>query len=135
MAVNVKLQGGVVVSTARHSHGVIELLTARMRNRLHISYYNHPFEIEVERRHQFLIVFSVEDLDGVVKCYRAKGEPTPLIVHVDLPQVLAQMDYTRYFPRVEIVSIEQAATGQNDITLKLHLFQEIVEHLEARASR
>jgi hypothetical protein len=127
-----KLYGGVIISYEQHTHGVVELLTYHMRNRIGLTYYNHPYEIECEKQHDFLIVLTVRDLEGVIKAYRMRREPIPLIVHIDRPEVIADLDYTAYFPRVEIVPIQQAELGSGEDTLKIYLFREIIDHLEAR---
>jgi hypothetical protein len=127
-----KLHGGVIVSYERHTHGVVELLAYRIRNRFELSYYNHPNEIDGHRRHDFVIVLSQRDLEGVVKAFRARSEPVPLIIHIDRPDIVRRINYAVQFPRVEIITIPQSDLGDPTDTLKVTLFQDIIEHLEAR---
>jgi hypothetical protein len=128
MADTRKIQGGVIVSDEKRSHGVVELLAHRVRNRIELIYYVHPYEIDITR-HQFIIVFSVQDLARVVKTYYLKAAPAPLIIHIDEPDVLSRMDYATRFPEIEIAPIEQSNLANKEGTLKFALFQEIIESL------
>ncbi len=123
-----KLQGGVVVSEEKRSYGVVELLAHHVRDRIELIYYVHPYEIDINR-HRFIIVFSVQDLALVVKTYYLKSAPVPMIIHIDEPGVLSRIDYAAQFPGVEIAPIEQANLTDKDGTLKISLFQEIIESL------
>jgi hypothetical protein len=123
-----RLQGGVIVSDEKRSYGVVELLAYRVRNRIELTYYIHPYEIDITR-HQFIIVFSVEDLALVVKTYYIKSAPAPLIIHIDEPDVLNRMEYAARFPGIEIAPIEQANLADKESTLKFALFQDIIESL------
>lgn len=127
-----KLWGGVITSFEKRSHGVIELLAIRLRDRIALEYYGHPHEIGTEQPH-FLIVFTPDDLTQVVASYRAKHKAPPLIIHIDTPQVLQTMDYAAQFPDVEVAPIEQANLSSKDITLKIDLFEHIIQHLERLA--
>lgn len=133
MAVD-KMHGGVIISYERHSHGVVELLTYRLRNRIGLTYYTHPYDINLDAHHHFMIVLSQSDLEGVVKFFRVKREPVPLIVYIDTPEHLARINYMARYPDVDIVPVQQANLDDKDVTLKITLFQEIIEHLEAAAA-
>ncbi len=125
-----KLFGGVIISYHHRSHAVTELLAARLRKRIELVHYIHPNAIEGQ--HDFLLVFSVDDLRNVVTAYQLKNKSIPLILHLDTPEVLNKLDYTTLFPHVEIIPIEQANLAEPDVTLKITLFQQIVESLETR---
>ncbi len=128
-----KLFGGVVATPGQDSQAVVALLSHYVRDRLELAYYAHPKEIDLHRRHDFLIVLSVGDLEGVARLYTGNGHAAPVIVHIDEPAILQHIDHARFFPGLEIVSIEQAnLTAQPDVTLRLDLFRRVVESLEAR---
>jgi hypothetical protein len=136
MSDRTKLHGGVIISYERHSHGVVELLTARLRNRIGLTHYTHAYEIDLAHPHDFMIVLSLRDLKEVVRFFYLKDRPTPLIVHIDTPDVLSQIDYAAQFPHVDVAPVEQAnISADPDVTLKLNLFKTIIEHLEASATR
>ena len=125
--------GGVIVDSGRHTHGIVELLTYHLRGRVTLQFYYHPYEIEVNLPLAFVIVLSFEALEGVIRAYEARGLTVPLILHIDQPEVLEQMDYARQFPGIEIVAIEQAnLDGGPDVTLKIGLFRQVIEELERR---
>ena len=127
------LVGGVIVDFRRHSHGIVELLTYHLRKRVALQYYQHPYEIEVDLPHAFMIVLSFDALEGVVRAYEARGLIVPLILHIDAPEVFDQIDYDRQFPGVEVVPVEQAnLDGGPDVTLKIGLFRQVIEELERR---
>lgn len=131
---NHTIQGGVIISYERHSHGVVQLLTFRMRSRLRLWHYAHPHEIDLGRQHDFIIVFSLEDLTRVIKVFRRQNCPVPLVIHIDTPDTLAKIPHTALFPGVEIVPLPHGLLSDDpEDTLKLTLFREIIEHLEARA--
>ncbi|NDJ78528.1 MAG: hypothetical protein GYB65_19940 [Chloroflexi bacterium] len=127
-----KLHGGVIISYEQHSHAVMELLTYRLRNRVALTHYPHPNSIELHRNHHFIIVLSIDDLVDVVKFYQTLEHTPPLLVHIDTPDVVQQIDYAAEFPEVDIVALEQARLTDKDVTLKISLFREIIEHLETR---
>ncbi|MBN1680748.1 MAG: hypothetical protein JW966_10675 [Anaerolineae bacterium] len=130
-----KLYGGVIIAYERHSHALVELLTYRLRDRLTMTHYVHPTEIDFHKPHHFFIVMSARDLSQLVNFYDRKSYPLPLIVHIDVPEVFEQTDYAHQFPGVEIVTISQAMLTENpEDTLKITLFREIIEHLEAAAA-
>jgi hypothetical protein len=129
-----KLHGGVIVAYERHTHAVVQLLTYRLRQRIGITYYEHPNEIEPEKGHHFMIVLNADDLQRVVMVYEHKGYLPPLIVYIDEPHILAALNLAARFPSVEIVTIPQSTiTDSPEDTLKITLFREIIEHLEACA--
>ena len=126
---NKKLPGGVITSFERRSHAVVELLGLRLRDRLDLAFYNHPHEIDIERD-RFIIVFALDDLAHVITTYQAKQIPPPLVIHIDTPEAIRGFDYAARFPYVEVAPIEQAELTSPDITLKIELFQQIIEYLE-----
>jgi hypothetical protein len=132
MSEKAHLQGGVIISYDRRSHGVVELLTAHLRSRIDLMHYVHPNEIEESL--DFIIVLSLMDLENVVKTYQAKGEPVPLILHIDSPDAQRDFDYAAHFPYVEIAPIAQGNLAVRDTTLRITLFQEVIEFLEKRLS-
>lgn len=127
-----KLHGGVIVLPGQHSYGLVQLFTARLRDRLDLAYYPHANAVELDSRHDFIIVLSYNDLEGVVRNYRMKGYAPPVIIHIDEPQVIEQIDYAWLFPEAEIAPISQPRITAKDTTLKLMVFREIIEYLENR---
>jgi hypothetical protein len=128
-----KPRGGVITSEAHHMHGVVQLLTFHLRNRLELVYYPHPNDIEVAEDYDFVIALSLDDLRAVIKHYDAKQHPVPLLLHIDEPETLHDLDYTRLFPRIEVAPIAQAnLDAQPGVTLQLGLFSQIIERLAGR---
>lgn len=129
-----KLQGAVILPYDKpHAHEVIELLTLRLRDRFDPVFYTHAGEIDSSRHHDFIIVLSRKSLEGAVQVMRAKKLPMPLVIHIDEPDVVQAINYATLFPGIEVAAIEQANfSGDPDITLKIMLFKEIIERLEAR---
>ncbi len=139
-------QGGIVLSYERHSRQLVELLVLRLRNRVGITQYAHPYEVSFAGARDFLIVLSRADLAGVIKVLRAKASAAraasarvdsfPLIVHIDTSEAIAATPYAALYPGVEIVPIEQDnLTSQPEETLSLTLFRDIMRLLDQRASR
>ncbi len=128
-----RVHGGVIISYDRRSHGVVELLTAHLRGRIDLMHYVHPNEIKEPL--DFIIVLSLADLENVVKTYQARKEPVPIILHIDSPDVQQGLDYAALFPYVEIVPIAQGNLAVRDTTLRITLFQEVIEFLEKRLLR
>lgn len=128
------LHGGVVLDPGQHAHGIVELLTYHLRDRVTLAYYDHPYAIEVSRRHPFMIVFSAAAAAGVVRVYRVRRMPPPLVLHVDDPETLAAIDYDDLCDGAEVVPVAQADLLQRgpDVTLRIDLFREVVEQLERR---
>lgn len=127
-----KLHGGVIVSYERHSHALVQLLTYRLRNRIRITHYGHANAIEPGKHHHFMLVLSFDDLRRVVMVYERQRRPVPLIVYIETPDQLVSLDLANLFPGVEIVTISQSNLTDNpEDTLKVTLFREIIEHLEA----
>lgn len=129
MASSPKLQGGVIISFEKRSHGVVGLLAAKLRDRIELEHYNHPHEIDL-KRHQFIIVFNLDDLAHVITTYQAKQVSPPLIIHLDSSEIVREFDYAARFPYVEIAPIEQADLSSPDTTLRIDLFQRIIEFLD-----
>jgi hypothetical protein len=127
-----KLQGGAIVSHEQHSHGIIELLTYRFRDRVSLIYYYHPFEIDLSRYFQFLIVLSLEDLEHTAKYYRLKQRRLPPVVHIGTPEALLCAAHQTRFPDLEIVPLRQADLADKDVTLQLTQFERFIDGLEAR---
>lgn len=128
-----KPYGGVIAAPDRPAEAIVALLSHHIRDRFDLVYYPHAKEIPPERHHHFMVVFSVGDLDVVVRRYRGNGHATPVIIHVDEPDMLKHIDYKAFFPDFEVIPIEQAdLTAQPDITLRLDLFRRVIEALEAR---
>ncbi|NLE50874.1 MAG: hypothetical protein GX613_05650 [Chloroflexi bacterium] len=125
--------GGVIAAPGQHAQAVITLLSHHVRGRFEIAYYAHANEIDHVQQHDFFVVFSVGDLEAVAHHYGADGQQKPVIVHVDEPKMLAQVDHAAFFPDLDVISIEQAdLTAQPDITLRLDVFRRVIEALEAR---
>lgn len=125
--------GGVIAAPNQHAQAVITLLSHHVRGRFEMAYYAHANQIDRQRPHDFMIVFSVGDLEAVAQHYRHNGHHTPVIIHVDEPAILKQIDHKAFFPGVEVITIEQAdLTAQPDVTLRLDLFRQVIEALEAR---
>jgi len=125
-----KLQGGVVVPTDQGGHGMVQLLTFYARDQLDLMYYSHPYDVDVNKDFDFLIVLSVEHFQDVIKFYDIKQADLPLIVHLDTPYALAQFNHQRAYPGVPVLSLPRATTAAHapDVTLELNL----VGKIEAR---
>jgi len=133
MSGNPKLCGGVVVFADRHTHGLIELLTYRSRDRLEMVYYSHPYDIDLDQKHDFIIVQSPEDLDNVVRFFQTRQHVIPLIVHIDRPEVLQNLNHKAKWPGIDVIRVPQADLADDpDITLELGLMEKIIQRLEAR---
>lgn len=131
---SLRVQGGVVTSYERRSHGIVELLTHRLRNRVNMTHYHHANAIDTARDHDFILVTNATDLEQVLRVYMVRQLSPPLIIHIDTPDAIAQVNYDTLAPGVRIVPIEHAVVaGEPDITLKITAFQEIIEQLEAQA--
>ena len=98
--------------------------------RLLITHYAHPYEIDIQR-HRFVIVFSVPDLALVVKTFYIKSVPVPVLIHIDDPNTISQTDYAVQFPAIDIAPIPQTNLTDKEGTLKIALFQEIIESMTA----
>lgn len=128
--------GGIVLAFERHSHQLVQMLVLRLRNRVGITQYAHPYEVDPATAGDFIIVLSRADLAGVIKVARAKAGEIPLIVHVDTPEAIAAINYAALYPGVEIVAIPQDnLTSQPEETLSMTLFRDIMACLDQRASR
>ncbi|NDJ78527.1 MAG: hypothetical protein GYB65_19935 [Chloroflexi bacterium] len=127
-----KLYGGVIASHEWYVKEVVELLTYHLRDRIELAYYPIPSKIKVRRHHHFIIVLSLKDLANVVKHFRKKKVPTPLLIHADSPDVLARIDYQQLLPHIEVIPLEQAHLLEKDVTLRLTAFKDIVERLSIR---
>lgn len=127
-----RVHGGVITDPHRRTHGIIQLLSYHVRDKIDLTYYEHPNQIELGRTHQFIIVLALDDIAGVLRHYRARNLPPPVIIHLDRPEALAAVDYEAAFPGVEIVPVGQALMGDKDITLQIDTFQSVVRALEAR---
>jgi hypothetical protein len=121
-----KVSGCVIISDEKRSYGVVELLAQRVRSCIELTHYAHPHEIDL-RRHRFVIVFSLRDLALVIKTFVIKAVPVPLLIHIDAPDIISQTDYAVRFPDIAIAPIEQANLTDKEGTLKIALFQEIIE--------
>jgi hypothetical protein len=130
-----KLCGAVIISYEKRSHGVVELLAARLRHRIALTYCDHPHELDARNGFRFIIVFSIDDLAGVVKVYHLRDEPMPLIIHIDDPETIHQCDYVELFPYVEVAPVAQAGLQDKSTTLKIILFERIIGFLEQLAAR
>lgn len=118
----------------QQAKAIIALLSQSVRDRFTLTYYDHPRAIDLERRHDFLMVLSIGDLEATVRRFAGPPQqPLPLLVHIDTPEILRQVDYAAFFPGVEIIAIEQAElTAEPDVTLRLELFRHVIELAEAR---
>lgn len=125
--------GGVIAAPDQQTQAVVTLLSHYVRERFDLAYYAHAKEIDFRRRHDFLVVLSVGDLERVAQQVNSNGFHKPLIVHVDDPATLEQLNYEAFFPGLEVISIEQAdLTAQPDVTLRIEVFRQVIEALEAR---
>jgi hypothetical protein len=125
-----KWRGGVVVADDRHSHGLIELLAAPVRERIDLTYYDHPYGIETDLVFDFVIVFSLDNVRNVIKLYDSKRAPLPLLVHVDSPINIRGLQHDRLFPGVPILAIPQTPLrDEPGVTLEINLFARIFELL------
>jgi hypothetical protein len=126
-----KPRGGVLTSGQDNNRGLIELLTFHLRERLELVYYDHANEIDTSVRHDFIVVFSLADLEAVVKFFDAKRQLIPLLVHIDEPEVLSGIRHDLLFPGIKILSTPQAdLDSEPDVTLELSLFSQIVDRFE-----
>jgi hypothetical protein len=129
---SLKLHGGVIVAYERHSHALVQLLTYRLRNRIRLTHYGHANAVEPHKHHHFIIVLSFDDLRRVVMAYEQRGYAIPLLVYIEDPEVLADLNLASSFPGVEIATIPQGNLTDNpEDTLRVTVFHEIIEHLEA----
>jgi hypothetical protein len=131
MSENKKRVGGVILSEGHHTHGLIELLAFHVRDRVEIVYYPHPYQIETERPHDFIVVLSLEDLRNVVKFYDAKRWDVPLIAHIDDPARLRDVRHDLLFPGIQVVAIPQAnISTEPGVTLEVSMFARILDVLD-----
>ncbi|MBN1200404.1 MAG: hypothetical protein JXJ20_00985 [Anaerolineae bacterium] len=131
-----KMHGGAIHSGNQNTFGIVELLTHHYQNQLELVYYTHPKEIEVEAQHEFIIVLSLHDLEQVIRHYDDKRCPLPLIVHINEPDVMQNINHRRMFPGVEIMPVEQANLANDpDITLELSLLAKIMDRLALMTGR
>lgn len=125
-----KWRGAVIVSDQRHSHGLIELLAAPVREQMNLNYYEHPYGIEIEENHDFVVVFSLEPLRGVIRFYDTRRCPVPLLVHVDSPDNLRGLQHDILFPGLRVLAIPQALfNDEPGVTLEINLFARVIELL------
>jgi hypothetical protein len=130
-----KWRGGVVISDDRHSHGLIELLAAPVRDRIDLVYYDHPYNIETDPAFDFVIVFSLDNVRGVIKLYDSKRCSLPLLVHVDSPVVIRGLRHDRLYPGVRILPIPQAPlSDEPGVTLEINMFAQILELLRQQGA-
>jgi hypothetical protein len=130
-----KWRGGVVISDERHSRGLIELLAAPVRERIELVYYNHPYGIETDPAFDFVVVFSLENVRGVIRLYDSRRCTLPLLVHVDSPTRLQGLDHGRLFPGVRILAIPQAPlTDEPGVTLEINMFARVLDLLREQGS-
>ena len=124
-------RGAVVVSTGHHTHGLIELLAAPVRDQIELIYYPHPYQIETESGYDLVIVLSLDDLRNVIKFYDVKRCALPLIVHVDSPEVLHDMRHDILFPGVRVLKIPQVGLdAEPGVTLEVNLFAQVLDLLQ-----
>jgi len=124
--------GGVIAPPNQQAQAVITLLSHHVRGRFEMAYYAHANEIDRQRWHDFIVVFSVGDLETVAHRYGSNGYHRPVILHIDEPEMLEQVDHKAFFPDFEVITIAQAdLTAQPDVTLRLDLFKRAIEALEA----
>ncbi len=127
-----KQRGGVIVSTHQHTHGLIELLAAPVREKIELVYYPHPYQIEAEHAYDFIIVLSLDDLRSVIKFYDVKRLPLPLIVHVDTPDALQHIRHNILFPGVRVLRIPQVGLdSEPGVTLEVNLFAKVLDMLQS----
>jgi hypothetical protein len=130
MAETKKLQGGVIVADGHHTHGLIEMLAFHVRDRVEIAYYPHPYQIDLDHPHDFIVVLSLDDLRNVVKFYDAKRQDLPLIAHIDDPATLRRIRHDALFPGVKVVPIPQAnLNAEPGVTLEVSMFANILNLL------
>ncbi len=125
------LRGGVIVSPDQHTHAIIQLLSFQLQQRMQLSYYSHPNELELPL--DLLIVLSTADLEGAIKVCRVRQQPVPYMIYIDEPETVEKLDYAALFPTIEITPVPHAwpSKGQH-ITLQIDLFRTVIELLEAR---
>jgi aromatic ring-cleaving dioxygenase len=130
MAENKKWRGGVVISDERHSRGLIELLAAPVREQIDLTYYSHPYNVEIDPPHDFIVIFSLDDLRSVIRFYDTKRSTLPLLVHVASPDDLRDLHHDKLFPGVRILGIPQAPLdAEPGVTLEINLFARIIDML------
>jgi hypothetical protein len=126
-----KLSGGVVIASDNRAHGLIELLSYQMRDRLELNYYPHPYSVETGAHHDFIIVLSKSNLDQVVRHYAVKGRTAPPIIHINEPDVLMRIDHAALWPEVIVAPMPQSnVSNTTATTLNLSKFSEIIRNLE-----
>lgn len=129
-----KRRGGVIVAPDHHTHGLIGLLATPVRDQLDLMFYHHPYQIDLDRRHDFIIVLSLHDLRTVIKFYDAKRCDLPLIVHIDSPEVIESTRYEILFPGVNIHPVGQAGLDvEPGVTLEVNTFAQILDLLRDEA--
>jgi hypothetical protein len=135
MSSEAKLRGGVIVPEDPGAHGIIQLLTYQMRRRVNLAYYPHAYDVDLNNPHNFLIVLSLADLQRVIRFYDQQQETIPLIVHIDTPEALSEIEHTRLFPGVDVLPVPQAPMGATpDTTLELNLLAKIIQRLNGKAT-
>ncbi len=125
-----KIKGAVIVPDQQGAHGLVQLLTLYNRAKMDLSYYRHPYDIDVAIPFDFVIALSAENFERVVKFYDAKQHALPLLVHIDTPGALESYDHGRVYPGVEVLTIRQAPLENSpDVTLEINLFGKIIKRL------
>jgi hypothetical protein len=134
MAEDYNLSGGVIVPDNNSGRGIIHLLTHRMRRHVELVYYPHAYDIDLDRTHDFILLLSLDDLQRVIRFYDQKRRNLPLVIHVDTPDALIDIDHARLFPGVDVLPVAQAPLGATpDTTLELNLLAKIIARLNGEA--
>jgi hypothetical protein len=125
-----KRRGGVIIAPDHHTYGLIGLLATPVRDQLDLVFYHHPYQIDLDTPHDFIIVLSLNDLRTVIKFYDAKRLDLPLIVHIDAPEVVECTRYAILFPGVNIHPVAQVALdAEPGVTLQVNTFAQILDLL------
>ena len=124
-----QLRGGILAER-EDARGMVALLTTHLRHHFELVFYTTPTDIDTATRHDFLLLFSLPELEAVVRYFGSKDRDLPLVVHVDRPAVLRDIDHAKQFPGLRVLVVPQAdLNSEPDVTLELDLFAKIRERL------
>jgi hypothetical protein len=127
---NKRYRGGVLASEHYDAFGIAELLTAHLRRTVDLVHYTWPPDIDTHARHDFLMVFSLAELQAVIKVFDYQRREVPLLVHIDEPATLQVIDHRSLFPGVRVLAVPQARLEDDpDITLDLDILGKIDRYL------
>ncbi len=131
MTQQTRLRGAIVIPLDDGVHGVAQLLTYHERRLVDLDYYSHPYDVNVDKAYDFVLVLTVPTFEMVIKFYDAKRRDLPLVVHVDTPEMLDYFDHARAYPGINVLAVPRATLDYHDpdVTLELHLVSKIMAHL------